>query len=504
MHTESTQMHHQPQILFIPAGDINLMTKDTTMALASNSEGFRTVLKKKNFLRLWLAQLISMTILNASNYALLILIEELTNSTTLIGLAIISFSLPAILFGGPAGVFVDHMHKHRVLWISNCLRAIATLLFVISLLLNRRVLLPMYILTFIISSIGQFFAPAEGASIPMLVTDEELASALSLFNVTFMLSQALGFVLFAPIILSVLPTFTVFHIQFDAIIQLYILIAILYLVCAILILFIPQHNFKSTPQENASLTPISSETIGALNNMWQEMWQGWRFIRTNKQLFQAVLQLSFAGVLLLVIGQLATPIVTQLLHLPATAMAFVFAPAGIGLVIGSILMPRIMQALARPRTIFIGIVTLALTTLLVPSLTILAKFLQPTTWSNNPLLLIAISLLMFIAGIALDLVNIPSQTTMQELSPDRIKGRVLSLQLVLYNALSIPIILFIGGLSDLYGIRHVLYLLAAGEIAFGIWGIYYEHKHPLETRTEDVKEALAPMGESETENIHLH
>jgi MFS family permease len=473
------------------------------MALASKSEGFRTLLKKKNFLRLWLAQLISMTILNASNYALLILIEELTNSTTLIGLAIISFSLPAILFGGPAGVFVDHMQKRRVLWISNSLRAVATLLFVVSLLLNPRVLLPIYLLTFIISSIGQFFAPAEGASIPMLISDDELAPALSLFNVTFMLSQALGFVLFAPIALSVLPTFTVFHIQFDAIIQLYILIALLYLVCAILILLIPQHKFKSTPQENASLTPITSETIGALNNMWQEMWQGWRFIRINKQLFQAVLQLSFAGVLLLVIGQLATPIVT-LLKLPAKAMAFVFAPAGIGLVIGSILTPRIMRAVARPRTIFIGIVTLALATLLVPSLTILAQFLQPTTWNNNPLLLITISLLMFIAGIALDLVNIPAQTTMQELSPDRIKGRVLSLQLVLYNALSIPIILFIGGLTDLYGIRHVLYLLAAGEIAFGIWGIYYEHKHPPEIQIKEEKEALAPQKESETENIHLH
>ncbi len=474
------------------------------MALASKSEGFRTLLKNKNFLRLWLAQLISMTILNASNYALLILIEELTNSTTLIGLAIISFSLPAILFGGPAGVFVDHMQKRRVLWISNSLRAIATFLFIVSLLLNPKVLLPIYILTFIISSIGQFFAPAEGASIPMLITEDELAPALSLFNVTFMLSQALGFVLFAPIILSVLPTFTVFHIQFNAIIQLYILIALLYLVCAILILLIPQYNFKSTPQENAGLTPITSETIGALNNMWQEMWQGWRFIRTNKQLFQAVIQLSFAGILLLVIGQLATPIVTHLLKLPATAMAFVFAPAGIGLVIGSILTPRIMQALARPRTIFIGTVTLALATLLVPSLTILAQFLQPTTWNNNPLLLFAVSLLMFIAGIALDLVNIPAQTTMQELSPDRIKGRVLSLQLVLYNALSIPIILFIGGLSDLYGIRHVLYLLAAGEIAFGIWGIYYEHKHPPEIQMKEEEETFAPLKESETENVHLH
>jgi MFS family permease len=474
------------------------------MALVSNSEGFRTLLKKKNFLRIWLAQLISMTILNASNYALLILIEELTQSTTLIGLAIISFSLPAILFGGPAGVFVDHMPKRRVLWISNCLRAIATLLFIVSLLLNRGALLPIYILTFIISSIGQFFAPAEGASIPTLVTEDELTPALSLFNVTFMLSQALGFVLFAPIALSVLPTFTVFHIQFDAIIQLYLLIALFYLACAILILLIPPDSFKSTSHEHTSLAPISSQTIGALNNMWYEMWQGWCFIRTNKQLFQAVLQLSFAGILLLVIGQLATPIVTQLLHLPATAMALVFAPAGIGLVVGSILMPRVMQTLARPRAIFIGIVALTLATLLVPSLTILAQLLQPTTWNNNPLLSITIALLMFIAGIALDFVNIPAQTTMQELSPDRIKGRVLSLQLVLYNALSIPIILFVGGLSDLYGIRHVLYLLAAGEIAFGIWGIYYEHKHPLAPSTEAEKEALAPMQESETENVHLH
>src|SRR5262249_53696568 len=143
-------------------------------------------------------------------------------------------------------------------------------------------------------------------------------------------------------------------------------------------------------------------------------------------------------------------------------------------VLGSILIPRIMRTLGRSRTIFSGIATLTLATLLVPLLTILAKALQPATWNSNPLLSFAVALLMFIAGIALDFVNIPAQTTMQELSPDWIKGRVLSLQLVLYNALSIPIILFIGGLSDLYGIRHVLYLLAVGEIAFGIWGVYYK------------------------------
>src|SRR5438445_4351944 len=179
------------------------------MSLTNQQGGFLTLLKKKNFLRLWLAQLISMTILNASNYALLVLIEEVTGSTTLVGLAIICFSLPALILGAPAGVYVDRMNKRRVLWGSNCLRAIATFIFVISLLTDRHQLIPIYLLTLLISSIGQFFTPAEGATIPMLVSEEELVPALSLFNITFMLAQAIGFILLAPLILHLLPTYTI-------------------------------------------------------------------------------------------------------------------------------------------------------------------------------------------------------------------------------------------------------------------------------------------------------
>ena len=87
------------------------------MATATpRGEGFLTLLRKRNFLLLWLAQLISMTVLNASNYALIILIHNVTGSTTLIGLAMIAFSLPAVLFGAPAGVFVDRRNKKRVLF----------------------------------------------------------------------------------------------------------------------------------------------------------------------------------------------------------------------------------------------------------------------------------------------------------------------------------------------------------------------------------------------------
>src|SRR5436190_13382735 len=257
------------------------------MAISAPQGGFITLLKKKNFLRLWLAQLISMTILNASNYALLVLIEEVTGSTTLVGLAIICFSLPALIFGAPAGVYVDRMNKRRVLWASNCLRAIATFVFVLSLLLNRHQLVPVYLLTFLISCIGQFFTPAEGSAIPMLVSDEELMPALSLFNITFMLSQALGFILLAPLALSLLPTFTIFKLVIHPVESLYTLIALLYGVCAILITSIPAAHFSQPVTEHKR---VSAQNLEVVNNVWREMYQGWSFVRRNKSLFLAVIQ----------------------------------------------------------------------------------------------------------------------------------------------------------------------------------------------------------------------
>ncbi|MFL5624242.1 MAG: MFS transporter [Ktedonobacteraceae bacterium] len=447
------------------------------MSVAARNEGFITLLKKKNFLLIWLAQLISMTIFYASNYALLVLIEEVTGSTTLVGLAIICFSLPAVLFGAPAGVYVDRMDKRLVLWGSNSLRALATFIFVVSLLFDRHQLIPVYLLTFLISSIGQFFTPAEGSSIPMLVSEEELMPALSLFNITFMLAQALGFIIIAPIILTLLPTFTVASLVIRPIESLYILIAILYGVCAILTAMLPASQL-SNHTDKARQATNTQDGLEVVNSMWSEMYQGWAFIRRNKRLFLAVVQLSFAGVLLLVISQLATPIVTQLLHLSANAMAFIFAPAGIGLVIGSIFMPRITQRLGKSRAIFIGCFALTVVTLLLPLSTLLAKILQPDGWNTNPFLLFIVALLMFIAGFSLDFINIPAQTAIQELTPDWIKGRVLALQLMLYNAWAIPVILFIGAIADLFGLDRVLYLLSFCVLAFGLWGVYYARKHP--------------------------
>jgi MFS family permease len=456
------------------------------MATATpRGEGFLTLLRKKNFLLLWLAQLISMTVFWAANYGLIVLIQEQTASTTLIGLAIICSGLPAVIIGAPAGVFVDRRNKRRVLFYSNCFRAIATFVFVLSLVIDSGQLVLVYLLALLISGIGQFFAPAEGATIPMLVSEDELMPALSLFQITSMLSNALGFLVLAPFLLIFLPIVHVLGLTLTPIESLYIIVGALYAVCAFLITLIPARTFVEPKPRKTTTADLTAESLGVLRNVWAEMLQAWTFIRRRPSLFLAVVQLSFAGVLLAVIGQLASPLVTKLLHLPATSMAFVFAPAGVGLVLVSILMPRITRALGKSRTILVGCIGLAVLVVLIPLSTLLAEHLEQQGLQVNSLHIVMVGLMMFLAGVALDFINIPANTAMQERTPDWIKGRVLALQLALFNGASIPFILLIGWVSDRFQISVALYFLAICIAAFTFWGAFYERKPRPHTHGEE-------------------
>src|SRR5579864_8498244 len=122
---------------------------------------FSRVLKNRSFLLLWLAQLLSQIVFNAANYGVIAIVTAITHSTVLVGLAIVSFTLPAVPFSLLAGVYVDYLNKRLVLWVSNALRAVTTGLIVFALLGNPHVLIPLFFLTFLISLVTQFFIPAE-------------------------------------------------------------------------------------------------------------------------------------------------------------------------------------------------------------------------------------------------------------------------------------------------------------------------------------------------------
>jgi predicted MFS family arabinose efflux permease len=78
--------------------------------------------------------------------------------------------------------------------------------------------------------------------------------------------------------------------------------------------------------------------------------------------------------LLLVIGELAGPFVVTVLHLPVQDMPLILAPAGLGLVLGGLIMPSLMQRLGKSRAIALGSLCTAAGLVLIP----LGRFL----WSR--------------------------------------------------------------------------------------------------------------------------
>ena len=439
-------------------------------------KGFRTVLRNPHFLRLWLAQLISQTIMNAANYGMIVLIATQSGSVTATGGAIVAFSLPAALFGAPAGVLVDRFDKRLVLWVSNALRAVATFGFVLTIFIDKGALVPVYILSFFIALVGQFFAPAEGAAIPLLVHEDELVNALALFNITFTLSQAAGLIVLGPLIITALPDYFLgryfdHNLILTSVQSLFVVVGILYLVCAVLVLTIPHHRLVNRDERPHGQGLGEGERI---RGIWAGIAECWGFVRHNRALLAAVLQLSLGGIVISVIAEIAPRFVQIFFNQRAELAAIVFIPAGVGLVLGSFVIPHVMKRLRHTGWLIpTGIITLAICAALITGVHWLAREVHPNTWWLSWPYVSILLLLMFLMGLALDLVNIPAQTLMQEQSPDWIKGRVLALQMMVFNAATVPAVFLVGLAADYYGLPLAMNVLAVLILVAGLAAVRY-------------------------------
>ena len=440
----------------------------------TSAGSFRRVLKNRSFLLLWLAQLLSQIVFNAANYGVIAIVTAISHSTLLVGIAIISFTLPAVPFSLIAGVYVDRLDKRRVLWVSNALRAASTGLLVLALLWNPHTVIPLYLLAFATSLITQFFTPAEASAIPLLVDKNELTPALSLFSITFTIAQVLGFLLLGGLITALFPPFrlslgftSVEVLSFDV---LFAFVFIVYIICTLLILAIPARAL----QQKQSAEPEMPRLMGMQG--WKlirhDVQETWTYIRRDRPLMLGLLQVSFVGILLLEIGEVAGPFVVRILHLSVQAIPLILAPAGIGLILGGVLMPFFIRRLGKSHTIVVGMLSTAAGLILIPLVRFVwSQFAQPA-----PGFFFFVAAITFVMGVAMAMVNISAQTVMQERAPAQERGRVFSFQSTLFNAGSIPILLFAGVIGDTLGIDTVMYLLAAAILGFSWWTAWYSHR----------------------------
>ena len=157
--------------------------------------GYIDVLRNnRDFRRLFMGGLVSQTGDWFNSVALFTLLLSLTGSGEAVGYILIIKLLPSFFVGPLAGVVADRFNRKTVMIVSDIVRGLLVLGF---LLVQRpEQVWIVYVLAAIEVAVSSFFDPAKSASIPNIVSREELipANALSAasWSVTLALGAALG------------------------------------------------------------------------------------------------------------------------------------------------------------------------------------------------------------------------------------------------------------------------------------------------------------------------
>lgn len=416
---------------------------------------YAALLRNRYFLLIWLAQALSQTAQNIINFAVIVEVENISHSSTGVGLVIVAFSLPAVIFGAVAGSFCDRLNKRQILVTTNVLRAIAT----VGYLIFGKSLLAIYLISFISSSISQFFAPAEAATLPTLVKRKHLLGAMSLFNLTFTLSQVAGFVIFGPTVYKLL-----------GVNALYIAIIAAYSIAALLVWFLPPGQASTTSLRQAAALLIDFRGVQA------DVREVMAYLRSNPSVRLAIVQLTVALSFLMTLAALGPGFASRVLHLAAEDSGYILAPTGLGLVLGTILLGQFGQRADRHMLTNAGMVLMGITMAVMVNLQAIVRLIMgsmPAAAVHMSLpgflsYLSAIGFLGFCLGWQSALITVPAQTAIQEETEDRIRGRVFAVQFMIANTVQVVPILLVGSLADLFGIVGVMTALSLALLGTGL------------------------------------
>ncbi len=438
----------QPENLVVADGAV---IPETQAAGEAPKQGFIPVLKNRNFLTLWSGQIFSQLADKVLLVLMIAIIESQFQSENQsisgwVSAIMIANTIPAVLFGSVAGVFVDRWHKKEVLVITNLLRGVLLLLLPLLLWLTRGQVvanLPlgfemMLIVTFATSTLGQFFAPAETATISMIVDKPDLLSANSLYTTTAMGSLIVGFAVGEPIL--ALADGLGASIGLGVNIGKELLVGSSYVLAGILLVTMRTGETKQIP-------------TGEEPHIFDDLRDGIGYFNTHKKIKGALIQLIIFSSVFASMTVVTVRMAELLPEIKASQFGFLLAAAGVGMGIGAAILGYVGRKFSHQQLSLYGSMGVAAS--------LVGLSFSQSLW---------LSLLGLVAmGIFSASVVIPMQTTIQSETPEEMRGKVFGLQNNATNiALSLPLALT-GFAETILGVPTVLLCLAAIAAIGGIF-----------------------------------
>lgn len=161
-------------------------------AIREKTTGWRLLLRDRNVRWLYAGQLISQIGDGVSKVALLWFVYAMTGSAfemTLIG---VLQTIPPLVFGLFAGVYLDRMPKRRAMIVIDVTRAALLVCIPALYALGRLTLSWLYVLVFAIAMFSMAFGPALSATLPLLVKKDQLTRINALMQSAMTMGQLFG------------------------------------------------------------------------------------------------------------------------------------------------------------------------------------------------------------------------------------------------------------------------------------------------------------------------
>jgi MFS transporter, DHA3 family, macrolide efflux protein len=387
------------------------------------------VLKRPQFSLLWTSQVLSQVTINMMNFLLLTRLYTVTGSSIATSLLWVAYCIPALIFGPIGAASTDLLSRRRTLMVTNLLQGLVVFTYIF---INQQSIFILYAVVLIYSLLNQFYVPAEAAYLPSTVSEKRLPHANSLFFMTSQGAIVLGFG-FAGVVQRL--------IGFEGA-----------LILSTVLLFIA---FVSTSflKEIKPKTAIPGKFEQVLKTFFNSILEGYEFIKMNKQvLYPLLILLGVQSGLSIIIVSLPV-IAEQILNISVNySGVLVVVPAGVGAVLGSIIVPRLLKKGVRKKKI----IETAL--FLIGLAGIMLAIGIPALASNARVVLS--TLLIVLIGVSFVGINIPTVTFLQSVTPLWLRGRVFGSLFFMATLVTIFPVLFSGTITEIFGIRTLLTILA--------------------------------------------
>src|SRR3989344_1807383 len=374
------------------------------------------VIRVRPFLLMIVSQFFSQLAFNMQNFVLILIVFGLTRSSVSVSGLILSFTIPAVLLSVISGVQVDRWDKRKILFFANLIRGILILPLMIADLHVGFI----YVITFFVAIVTQFFIPASSAIVPNLVPKNLIISANSILYMATYVSMFLGYILAGPFLLLWGREYTIMY------------IASLFLLGTFFI-FLLKPSYPSVRLKDSNVS------------FFKELNEILPFIKKASKVVRAFVVLTIAQAIIFIFAVLGPGYVSTVLNVQIENLSLlVIAPAVLGVGAGSFFLGGIGKRLEFKWLSAIGFVLSGIIFLIFPHVRNIASAL-PTTF-----------VLSMLVGFAVSLVFISGHATIQVETSENLRGRIYGLLNATSGTVSFLPVVLAGGFADLFGVGTVV------------------------------------------------